>query len=72
MTAKAERELVVGGAGGFGRETDEAVRAPKAAGGRWWLAEYLNDRDPSAARQEGPEEVVRGSRPCVPSLTLCS
>jgi sugar O-acyltransferase (sialic acid O-acetyltransferase NeuD family) len=46
MTAGAERELVVVGAGGFGRETVEAVRALIAAGRRWRLAGYLDD-DPA-------------------------
>jgi sugar O-acyltransferase (sialic acid O-acetyltransferase NeuD family) len=43
MTVAAERELVVVGAGGFGRETVEAVRALNAAGARWRLAGYLDD-----------------------------
>jgi sugar O-acyltransferase (sialic acid O-acetyltransferase NeuD family) len=43
MTVAAERELVVIGAGGFGRETVEAVRALNAAGARWRLAGYLDD-----------------------------
>jgi sugar O-acyltransferase (sialic acid O-acetyltransferase NeuD family) len=43
MTAAAGRELVVVGAGGFGRETAEAVRALNAAGARWRLAGYLDD-----------------------------
>jgi sugar O-acyltransferase (sialic acid O-acetyltransferase NeuD family) len=43
MTAAAERELVVVGAGGFGRETVEAVRALNATGARWRLAGYLDD-----------------------------
>src|SRR5215467_12982255 len=43
MTAAAEPELVVVGAGGFGRETVEAVRALNAVGGRWRLAGYLDD-----------------------------
>jgi sugar O-acyltransferase (sialic acid O-acetyltransferase NeuD family) len=46
MTSAAERELVVVGAGGFGRETVEAVRALNAAGSRWRLAGYLDD-DPA-------------------------
>jgi sugar O-acyltransferase (sialic acid O-acetyltransferase NeuD family) len=46
MTAAAERRLVVVGAGGFGRETVEAIRALNAAGGRWRLAGYLDD-DPA-------------------------
>jgi sugar O-acyltransferase (sialic acid O-acetyltransferase NeuD family) len=41
-----ERKLVVVGAGGFGRETVEAVRALNAAGGQWRLAGYLDD-DPA-------------------------
>jgi sugar O-acyltransferase (sialic acid O-acetyltransferase NeuD family) len=45
MTA-AERTLVVVGAGGFGRETVEAIRALNAAGARWRLAGYLDD-DPA-------------------------
>lgn len=43
MTVAAERELVVVGAGGFGRETVEAVRALNSAGARWKLAGYLDD-----------------------------
>jgi sugar O-acyltransferase (sialic acid O-acetyltransferase NeuD family) len=46
MTLAAERELVVIGAGGFGRETVEAVRALNAAGARWQVAGYLDD-DPA-------------------------
>jgi sugar O-acyltransferase (sialic acid O-acetyltransferase NeuD family) len=46
MTAVPERELVVVGAGGFGRETVEAVRALIGVGGRWRLAGYLDD-DPA-------------------------
>ncbi len=46
MTAAVERELVVLGAGGFGRETVEAVRALTDAGPRWRLAGYLDD-DPA-------------------------
>ncbi len=46
MTVAAERELVVVGAGGFGRETVEAVRALNAVGARWRLAGYLDD-DPA-------------------------
>ena len=46
MTVAAERELVVVGAGGFGRETIEAVRALNATGARWRLAGYLDD-DPA-------------------------
>ena len=45
MTAAA-RTLVVVGAGGFGRETVEAIRALNAAGARWRLAGYLDD-DPA-------------------------
>lgn len=43
MTAAAARELVVVGAGGFARETVEAVRALNAAGARWRIAGYLDD-----------------------------
>jgi sugar O-acyltransferase (sialic acid O-acetyltransferase NeuD family) len=43
MTGAGRRPLVVVGAGGFGRETAEAVRAVNAAGGRWQLAGYLDD-----------------------------
>jgi sugar O-acyltransferase (sialic acid O-acetyltransferase NeuD family) len=46
MTPAAERELALVGAGGFGRETAEAVRALNAAGARWRLAGYLDD-DPA-------------------------
>jgi sugar O-acyltransferase (sialic acid O-acetyltransferase NeuD family) len=46
MTAVAERELVVVGAGGFGRETVEAVRALNAVGAGWRLTGYVDD-DPA-------------------------
>src|SRR5258708_36168528 len=49
MTAAVERELVVLGAGGFGRETVEAVRAPKDGGPRRRLARVLDD-DPARHR----------------------
>lgn len=41
-------ELVVIGAGGFGRETAEAIRASNAAGATWRLLGYLDD-DPALA-----------------------
>jgi sugar O-acyltransferase (sialic acid O-acetyltransferase NeuD family) len=44
----AERDLVVVGAGGFGRETVEAVRALNACGAGWRLLGYLDD-DPALA-----------------------
>jgi sugar O-acyltransferase (sialic acid O-acetyltransferase NeuD family) len=43
-----DRELVVVGAGGFGRETVEAVRALNACGAGWRLLGYLDD-DPALA-----------------------
>ncbi len=43
MTAVAGRELVLVGAGGFARETAEAVRALNAAGAGWRLTGYLDD-----------------------------
>ncbi|HCU92564.1 MAG TPA: acetyltransferase [Actinobacteria bacterium] len=46
MTVAAECGLVLVGAGGFGRETAEAVRALNGAGARWRLAGYLDD-DPA-------------------------
>jgi sugar O-acyltransferase (sialic acid O-acetyltransferase NeuD family) len=46
MTVAAERQLIVVGAGGFGRETVEAVRALNAAGAGWRLVGYLDD-DPA-------------------------
>jgi sugar O-acyltransferase (sialic acid O-acetyltransferase NeuD family) len=39
-------DLVIIGAGGFGRETADAVRAVNAAGGSWRLLGYLDD-DPA-------------------------
>jgi len=39
-------DLVIIGAGGFGRETADAVRAANAAGGSWRLLGYLDD-DPA-------------------------
>jgi sugar O-acyltransferase (sialic acid O-acetyltransferase NeuD family) len=44
--AAAARELVIVGAGGFGRETAEAVRALNDNGAAWKLAGYLDD-DPA-------------------------
>ncbi len=41
-------DLVVIGAGGFGRETAEAIRASNAAGATWRLLGYLDD-DPALA-----------------------
>jgi len=46
VTAATERELLIVGAGGFGRETVEAVRALNAVSARWRLAGYLDD-DPA-------------------------
>jgi sugar O-acyltransferase (sialic acid O-acetyltransferase NeuD family) len=43
-----ERDLVVVGAGGFGRETVEAVRALNACGAGWRLLGYVDD-DPALA-----------------------
>ena len=48
MTARPKRDLVVIGAGGFGRETVEAVRALNAHGAGWRLLGYLDD-DPALA-----------------------
>jgi sugar O-acyltransferase (sialic acid O-acetyltransferase NeuD family) len=38
-----ERDVVLIGAGGFGRETAEAVRAARQAGSPWQLLGYLDD-----------------------------
>jgi sugar O-acyltransferase (sialic acid O-acetyltransferase NeuD family) len=47
-------ELVVVGAGGFGRETVEAIRAMNAAGACWRLLGYLDDASAlSGARVDG-------------------
>jgi sugar O-acyltransferase (sialic acid O-acetyltransferase NeuD family) len=46
MTEAARRTLVVVGAGGFGRETVEAVRALNATGRGWRIAGYVDD-DPA-------------------------
>lgn len=46
MTAAPGGDLVVVGAGGFGRETVEAVRASTARGASWRLLGYLDD-DPA-------------------------
>jgi sugar O-acyltransferase (sialic acid O-acetyltransferase NeuD family) len=43
MTSELGGDLVVIGAGGFGRETVEAVRAINAAAPRWHLLGYLDD-----------------------------
>ena len=45
----AQREIVIVGAGGFGRETVEAIRALNSAGVGWELLGYLDDD----ARQHG-------------------
>jgi sugar O-acyltransferase (sialic acid O-acetyltransferase NeuD family) len=47
MTMAGGRALVVVGAGGFGRETVEAVRALNAAGAGWRIAGYLDDNTAS-------------------------
>jgi sugar O-acyltransferase (sialic acid O-acetyltransferase NeuD family) len=43
MTAMTGRQLIVIGAGGFGRETVETVRALNASGASWQLLGYLDD-----------------------------
>jgi sugar O-acyltransferase (sialic acid O-acetyltransferase NeuD family) len=48
VTAQPRRDLVVVGAGGFGRETVEAVRALNACGAGWRLLGFLDD-DPALA-----------------------
>jgi sugar O-acyltransferase (sialic acid O-acetyltransferase NeuD family) len=54
MTVASSGDLVVVGAGGFGRETVEAVRAANACGASWRLLGYLDD-DPalSGTRLDG-------------------
>lgn len=42
-TLAAERAIVVAGAGGFGRETVEAIRALNSAGAGWRIVGYLDD-----------------------------
>src|SRR5689334_7442632 len=46
MTDTTERDLVIVGAGGFGRETAEAVRALNTVSAHWRLLGYLDD-DPA-------------------------
>ncbi|HEY2129228.1 MAG TPA: acetyltransferase [Streptosporangiaceae bacterium] len=60
MTRHTDRELIVVGAGGFGRETVEAVRALNAAGARWRLVGYLDD-DPARNGTEIDEVPVLGA-----------
>jgi sugar O-acyltransferase (sialic acid O-acetyltransferase NeuD family) len=48
VTAGAVRDLMVVGAGGFGRETVEAIRALTARGAAWRLRGYVDD-DPALA-----------------------
>lgn len=48
MLAQTSRDLVVVGAGGFGRETVEAIRALNTRGPAWRLLGYLDD-DPALA-----------------------
>src|SRR5260221_348120 len=48
MSTRAGGDLLVVGAGGFGRETVDAVRAMNACGASWRLLGYLDD-DPSLA-----------------------
>ncbi|HLA64962.1 MAG TPA: hypothetical protein VK600_00105 [Candidatus Saccharimonadales bacterium] len=43
MIGTGSGDLVVVGAGGFGRETVEAVRAMNAGGASWRLLGYLDD-----------------------------
>jgi sugar O-acyltransferase (sialic acid O-acetyltransferase NeuD family) len=45
-TSAAERAIVVVGAGGFGREAVEAIRALNSVGASWHIAGYLDD-DPA-------------------------
>ena len=59
MTSSAERKLAVIGAGGFGRETVEAVKALNAAGASWQIVGYL-DEDPARHRTVIDEVPVLG------------
>lgn len=59
MTAVSGGDLVVIGAGGFGRETVDAVRAMNSAGASWRLLGYLDD-DPSLAGKRLNNATVLG------------
>lgn len=61
MTVAPGGDLVVVGAGGFGRETVEAARAMNAVGASWRLLGYLDDD--AALSGQCPEDVpVLGGR----------
>jgi sugar O-acyltransferase (sialic acid O-acetyltransferase NeuD family) len=53
-------DLVVIGAGGFGRETVEAVRAMNADGARWRLLGYLDDDEALSGKQIDGVPVLGG------------
>ncbi len=55
------RELVIVGAGGFGRETAQAVHALHATGAPWHLLGYIDD-DPALEGQQIDGAVVLGGR----------
>jgi sugar O-acyltransferase (sialic acid O-acetyltransferase NeuD family) len=61
MTVAAKRGLVVVVAGGFGRETIEAVRALNATGASWRLAGYLDDEPTRHGTVIGGVRVLGGT-----------
>ena len=55
-------DLVVVGAGGFGRETVDAVRAMNASGASWRLLGYIDENPSLAGTRVGGVPVLGGTR----------
>jgi sugar O-acyltransferase (sialic acid O-acetyltransferase NeuD family) len=62
MTALPGGDLVVVGAGGFGRETVDAVRAMNACGASWRLLGFLDDDPALTGRDVNGLPVLGGTR----------
>jgi sugar O-acyltransferase (sialic acid O-acetyltransferase NeuD family) len=62
MTTLPGGDLVVVGAGGFGRETVDAVRAMNARGALWRLLGYIDDNPSLAGQQVNGVPVLGGVR----------
>lgn len=67
MTCMPRGDLVLVGAGGFGRETAEAVHAMNAVGASWHLLGYLDD-DPTLHGSHIDDTVVLGGIETLKSL----
>jgi sugar O-acyltransferase (sialic acid O-acetyltransferase NeuD family) len=62
MTTKPAGDLVVVGAGGFGREAVDAVRAMNDRGASWRMLGYLDDNPSLAGQQVNGVAVLGGIR----------